>query len=885
MKYLLTLLSAVLACANCRSAPSVILVDNGVARCHIIVEKDAPPSADFGAREIAKYFGKASGAEVKVGEEVKVEGQERSIPIFIGVDAKLPEEGFEINVTAEKVTVTGADARGVLYGCYEVLKRWAGMRWLVPGDDGEYCVLGGRTIAAPVGRIAMKPATAVRKYGVATDEDLLWSARNNMQSALSWKHFGGPGGADTRRLEERAVYGTGMSGHCLTRLMCNYGDDPKKLFAEHPEYFCLVKGERKMSGLAGYGPNPCTSNPEVLDRIANTIVRIASQPHGNEDSVTIGNDDSMQWCECENCTRLDVPEAKKTRGARSDRYWWTVNEIARRVWAQKPDAKLGAWAYQDFWFPPVRVKPDPRLVLTISYNNQCWRHSMGDPDCPENVEMAKIFAMWRPFGFKTIVNRNEFTCEGCPGGTFAPVSRVVTESLRQAAVTGCNGHTWAARGPFPDPLPWEAKHPERYPPYGGKNLKWYACWQAMYAIARQGWDPSRDLSAEEEEANRLYYGKAWEGGLKEFRATLEKAYFGTPFCITWPDQHKIGRVLDSPGAEAALADSLARALAAADDPRALKHVKDVEEIFACTWTREHEAWLKSYREADFLANQDPLAGQAVRLGRKTYVQGAYDRKGVDLVVTAFEPRPGERIAVRVVRPDLTNGVYRSIRAVATPASAAPALLRFRASAEALGAPVLDGTILRLEVVRADGKADGRLKTFVRCRPTPAVNCSFRRTFPVWQNWSLDALGPKGTPIGWTLPKEGFEVLLHEGSATNRYVRLGEGAPEIGQGYYLPATARRSHRVVARVRGKGTVRFWTSSYRHVGGVNGYNAIVEGSAKSKVFTLTDDWRTLSLETESVGAEEEMISVRFFRGKGATLDLDDAYVVPLEGQGGER
>ena len=885
-------------------ANEITIIDNGTPKCHIVVAEGTPPSAEFGAAEIARCFKKYTGAEIAISKAGEKSENGAGIPIVIAIDTKLPKEGFTIDITPEKVAILGSDARGVLYGSYELLKRWGGMRWLVPGEDGEYCVLKGKTIALPRKRISASPSLVVRTFNSMRDEDFLWAARNNMQSIVTWRTFGAPGGAKMRHLEEMAVYGRGMTGHCFSRLMCNYSDDPKKLFAEHPEYFCLVKGARKMSGLAGYGPNPCMSNPAVLERIANTIVRIANEPHGNEAPITIGNDDSMQWCECENCTALDPKEtASIARGKRSDRYWWTINEIARRVWAKKPDVQLGGWAYQDFWLPPARIKPDKRLSLTISYNNQCWRHSMGDKTCQENIEMARIYDMWKPFGLKNIINRNEFTCEGCPGGTFIPVAHIVAENMRISKDFGCNGHTWAANGPFPDPLPWEAKNPKMYPPYNGKNLKWFACWQAMYAIALQGWDTSRDISGDLEEANKLYYGAAWEGGMKKFRAILKKAFLGTPNCIRWPNQSAIGPLLDFPGAEVVLSDALKDALAAAaDDPRALKHVKDIEYIFECTWKCENQKRRKSYIETDILKLRHPLkgngamdqkdiaqsvsitgftdesTGKAVDAAHATFLRGAYNADGVTFSITALSPKQGEVIELSLTRPDITS-MTATAKIKLNSKHRAYALASVTIPSKDLGASIFDGTILELNVVRMRGSLRESLKRFLRCRPERAISSSFQRTQPVWQNGSFDALNPKELPIGWSCPKTGAASHLHSGSLSNRYLHLGEGTSECGQSYNLPTAEKRKYRIVARVRGTGFVRFWVASYHRVGGITGYNAIIDGTSKSKKINLTADWQTQSFETESTGMKEESLSVRFFRGDNSEFDIDDCFVVPLE------
>ena len=843
-------------------ASGVVLVDNGVSRCRVVANEGAPPAVEFGAREIAKYLGKATGAKVEAGTR-RADG-DGLCQVEVRVDASLPEESYAIDVDGKDVSVRGADARGVLYGCYELLKRWAGMRWLAPGEDGEYCVLGGNTVEIPVGKYAHGPDLKWRTYSIATDEDFLWCARNNMQANLSWRNFSKDGTSPRdRRLMELAVYGQGRSGHCLTRLLCHDSEDPKKLFAEHPEYFCLVKGKRVLSGLACYGPNPCTSNPEVLDRMAETVLMILDHPHGNEAAtVTIGNDDSMQWCECEACKALDPAEtASDGKRRRADRYWRMVNEIARRVWAKRPDAKLGGWAYQDFWKPPLKVKPDSRLSLVISFNNQCWRHSIDDPECDVNRDLAALYRMWKPLKMRLVVNRNEFHCEGCPGGTFSPVERTLAGNFAQSEALRCDGHSFAGQGPFPDPLPWEAKSPDRYPPYGGKNMRWWACWQAHYMAARLMWDRSRDFAAELEEANSLMYGSAWQGGMKEFRETLVKAFYATPGCQRWPDSISIAKCLDVPGAEKKLRASLARALegAAKDpDPRVLNNVRRVEFIFGRTWLLEREKYLRAHREYEFFALTNGWnRAVPITVAENVYLKGAYDEDALRLKVYSKAP-----IEIVARRPGLTPAERRIVARERD----------VKISAKDLGGKFLDGTSVLFETC---GKT-----LAVTLRPRARVWSTSMRELPVWLDGALDRVDPKtGGPAGWSNPKGAAKSVLYEGSESNRFARLGVDASEIGNAYYLPAVRAGGYRITCRARGKGRFRMWCASYRHVGGIDGYNAIVDGTAKAEEKALGDEWKTYSLVTKSVGAEMELLSIRFFRVGDGEFDIDDVYVEPLD------
>lgn len=87
------------------------------------------------------------------------------------------------------MTIIGQNPRGAMYGCYEILKRHCGVRWLVPGPDGEYFA-PKKTVTVPLGRSVCNPYLPVRTFGgIRSDELHEWCARNNMEGVESSGHF------------------------------------------------------------------------------------------------------------------------------------------------------------------------------------------------------------------------------------------------------------------------------------------------------------------------------------------------------------------------------------------------------------------------------------------------------------------------------------------------------------------------------------------------------------------------------------------------------------------------------------------------------------------------------------------------------------------------
>ena len=477
--------------------------------------------------------------------------------------------------------------------------------------------------------------------------------------------------------------GTGTPGnsHIMFDMMTGWarkdaGERIDALYAAHPEWFPLVGGKRvKISGAAA--PNPCVSNPALLDFMASNLYDRVCGPHGAQDYVTIGNNDTTAWCECEKCRALDAPELAGTKGQRSDRYWRTVMELARRVWARDPKPRLGGWAYQDFWYPPAHVKIDPRLRVLISFNNQCWRHSVDDPACSVNAEWRKIFSAWRKTGLPIIVNRDEISCDGTGGGAYAPMEGAVRDNLLAYPKYGCSGSSFCVYAPF------QYKSLANKAPFFGKADRWHAMWQTCYMSSRIMWNPSEvDFDAELDEACRLFYGEAaWKAGMREFREVQKKAWLETPGCFGWGLGSPLGRCLDKAGVQERLVELMNKAVAAAEasgDERAAAHMRRERDVFEMTWLAERRRYLENFKElnvykrtgeikidgvlgepdwqnADALGNFKPGGETKTFDPNRKVVQSSvrvvYDQDNLYIAVECLEPDTRDMVAAKSMPAD------------------------------------------------------------------------------------------------------------------------------------------------------------------------------------------------------------------------------------------
>lgn len=673
-------------------AAEFALLKDGKAVSQIIVVEDAAPPVQYAARELAAYLAKISGGEAPTIAAVKSGDR---YPVFLGTvqdqtlvtaagaaDSPLEPGGFAIRADAKGLYIIGGDAVGALYGAYDILKTCGGIRWIFPGDEGEY-FQPRPTIAVPAQNTVRNPylthremqlnSVVVSKPYFDTRE---WQVRNGMTVTCRLAHLNDP--QYGTHMQELGARGVPIGGHILTVLL--FGKYPKQeeveeLFGQHPEYFPMIDGKRILLDDQKY--QPCTSNSEVVEIMAQNLISYATQP-GSDGLIIIGNNDGTGWCECGECRKLDPPdEAANNRVA--TRYWTLVQKLAQRVWEVKPAARLGGWAYQNFWMPPSGIRLDPRLTVCLSFNNQCWRHAITDPECSVNREFHKLYLAWKELGVKAY-NRDEIAADGSVGSNFLPAERVLYQNFKDYPELGLIGSSFCIVPPPPDA---EVYAPLRRGPMSEHNLNWAAMWQTNYLSAQFMFDIHQDFEQLYDECNRLYYGKAWDGGMREFRALLGKSFFETPGCMGWGLGAPLGRCLDQPGVHDQLKALLARAEEAAardPDPRALRHVRRERNIFGYTWEAARKTYLENYKELNVYRKTSPILidGELserdwktadVMTGFKrppwvhaasepvqTYFRAVYEPDALYLAVEAMEPLV-DQIAAETIPKD---GPYSKI---------------------------------------------------------------------------------------------------------------------------------------------------------------------------------------------------------------------------------
>ena len=277
------------------------------------------------------------------------------ILLTVRPDRSADPESFRIEFPAPgKVTICGATPLAVRHGVCEFLERFYGVRWLFPGEDGEYVPQNIRPVF-PKEPVVMSPSYRIRTFALThkTKPHYEWAALNR-----GTFHY------DFRTLPDRPWF-----QHNLWHLL-----PQEKYTTTHPEFYPVRKpGGRRY--LPEKGENVywqfCFTAPGIRSAFARAVLD-DFEKHPGVCSVSLGVNDGGRYCQCENCLKKDGPLGRDAMNyeIRSLSYLECMDEVARRCFA--PGRTFGFLAYHNLRTPPPDRTFHPSLVPFLTYEKSYW---------------------------------------------------------------------------------------------------------------------------------------------------------------------------------------------------------------------------------------------------------------------------------------------------------------------------------------------------------------------------------------------------------------------------------------------------------------------------------------------------------------------------------
>lgn len=432
----------------------------------IVVADDALPSEKFAAEEFAALFHEATGIDL----EIRGLAEGKFGNIFIGHSAAmawsdvgfdvddLGEEGLRIRSSEANLAIAGGRPRGTLYGVYEFFENYLGVRFLTA--DHTHIPDYARYASIPTGTYTYIPTFDFRwSYCGEVKQDPYFAARLKVNTVTDVEELGG-------------VTSQKLINHSLRKLI-----PVEKYGTEHPEYYALDQGVRKLE-MWGGGPEPCVTNLEVMDIVTEAVLK-EIEAHPEQKNFSVSQNDNDAYCRCERCESVNQHE-----GSPMGAHLAFVNEIADRVKEQHPDKMIGTLAYWYTRKPPLNVRPRDNVQVQLADIEACRLHPL-DHACPLNRAFKRDFEGWSEIAKQIYIWTyvTDFRYYDLP----FPNLKAMAPNIKYFAQHNVRGLFMQSNG-------------------GGTSGDMSDL--RNYLICRLMWDPSRYGWEEVEEFCRLHYGKA-----------------------------------------------------------------------------------------------------------------------------------------------------------------------------------------------------------------------------------------------------------------------------------------------------------------------------------------------------------------------------------------
>ena len=373
MKKLLTILSLTALAAG------AITIDS---TCKIVLP-DAPNiQEEYAAGELANYLGKVLGSDIATIKEAELKG---GVGIFIGDTKKaasfkfesFSNEEFQIKADHEAVVIAGGRFRGILYGAYEFLERFAGVRFFSPACE---VVPQKKSLdVADETSIRHKPAFEYR-YIYPGEAHIGWPQKFRPKFRTA-AYVGLPelGGSND--------YGTGGGCHTYYKYSKDF---PKEIS------WMSSNGERVIV-TQPYMGSICFSQPEVLRRFT---VRLKELIKGDREKAkesgcpppvfyAVQQNDCNATCFCPEC--LAFKEKHGLSGLVVD----FSNRLADSIKDEYPDVYILIFAYFDTLEPPKSdIRPRPNVLTQITTYTKPFHDHLRGLDDPVNKGAVELIDKW-----------------------------------------------------------------------------------------------------------------------------------------------------------------------------------------------------------------------------------------------------------------------------------------------------------------------------------------------------------------------------------------------------------------------------------------------------------------------------------------------------------
>lgn len=440
----------------------LVIVKDGKPLAAIVVAPDATKGEKLAADELQTHIELMSGAKLPIATEV---GDTKLLRIHVGrsagraaiapLEEKSDDMGaYRLLVQVDAVSLVGNSDEGTQFAVYDLLHQ-LGVRWLIAGPLGVDVPVA-KTVELKRQDTIEVPAFSGRHLQGVRHPD--WQRRNRLGG---W-HAGGHG------------LGIKLDNKARPDLFYSYEDG-------RPSHQEKVSEPEVIKAVTEHWRNELKKNPGMR--------YMGIGPH---DGAGFGND---PW---------DAGDFDPIHGqpATTDRYIKFFNTVLEDVQKDYPDVGIAFYAYTQEMRPPVREKPNPKILPMIAAISLDRFHSINNPKSWEKKYLRDVIKGWQETGLDLAFRGYLFNLadQGLP---FSTIDIVRNE--------------------------WPFYHRNNFVMMRVQCIpNWGYDAPAMYLATRLYWDPYQDVDVIVDEWFARMYGPAAEPMRNHFEI-IENAYINSDY--------------------------------------------------------------------------------------------------------------------------------------------------------------------------------------------------------------------------------------------------------------------------------------------------------------------------------------------------------------------
>lgn len=357
---------------------------NGSMNCEIVVPENSCPVVKFAGKELQEVLSQSLNAKIDI---VKIPDPSK-ISIILGdnqysknaaIDvSKLPRDGFVIKSSGNDIFIAGRDdekvfpeenlkggiwamyyERGTMFGVYEFLEKFAGVRFYFPGKIGTV-IPKHSSLSIPEIDFIGKPDYTVRLFSAFDGETPDGAKEKDSFPFKNMNYY-------RLRMQTRYI----PNCHGLSRL--GYVN---RFSESHPEYFALMaNGQRYNKPEMQHTGQLCLSSgikdeiykdaeayltgKSAASRGVTTIYGVLWDKSGFQPGYfNVMPQDGFYTCQCPECKKHWTSDQ-----ASSEFIWGVICDIAEKLKKNNIPGYITMMAYPPYRLVPQRKIPDNVLVM------------------------------------------------------------------------------------------------------------------------------------------------------------------------------------------------------------------------------------------------------------------------------------------------------------------------------------------------------------------------------------------------------------------------------------------------------------------------------------------------------------------------------------------